>query len=164
VARALHHSATAFILNFRRWEYDACLLQLTAVINQAPEIMQVLMSDGCTPEQEQTITKQIGVAVAKMHDGGLVHGDLTTSNMILRDSDTQVVFIDFGLAHFSTVPEDKGVDLYVLERALSSTHAGKPHLFKTILESYRSASSQYSATFNRFAEVRQRGRKRTMVG
>lgn len=108
--------------------------------------------------------KQLGALLAKLHDGGLIHGDLTTSNMLVRTVDSLVVMIDFGLAYFSTLPEDKGVDLYVLERALMSTHSDKPWLFKVILETYRSSSSQYSATFNRFAEVRQRGRKRTMVG
>ena len=107
---------------------------------------------------------QIGQALARLHDGGVIHGDLTTSNMLLREADGALVFIDFGLSHFSTVPEEKGVDLYVLERALASTHSDKPDLFQGILEAYRGASAQYSATFNRFAEVRQRGRKRTMVG
>ena len=108
--------------------------------------------------------RQIGAALAKMHDGGLIHGDLTTSNIMLRDSDSHVVFIDFGLAYLSNVPEDKGVDLYVLERALASTHASKPTLFQVIMEAYKAASKQHAATFSRFAEVRLRGRKRTMVG
>lgn len=34
------------------------------------------------------------------------------------------VLIDFGLSYNSTLPEDKGVDLYVMERAMSSAHAG----------------------------------------
>lgn len=127
-------------------------------------MLQVLLSPDCTEGQYNSIMQQVGKAVAIMHDGGLVHGDLTTSNIMLRTSDAAVVFIDFGLAYFSTVPEDKGVDLYVLERALSSTHADKPRLFHLIMDSYKAASSQSSATFNRFAEVRQRGRKRSMVG
>lgn len=32
------------------------------------------------------------------------------------------VLIDFGLSYVSVMPEDKAVDLYVLERAFSSTH------------------------------------------
>ena len=112
----------------------------------------------------QALVQQIGKVVARLHDGGLIHGDLTTSNMMIRSSDSRLVLIDFGLAYYSKLPEDKGVDLYVLERALASTHSDKPGLFKKVLEEYRQCSSQYSATFNRFAEVRLRGRKRTMVG
>ena len=33
------------------------------------------------------------------------------------------VLIDFGLSFTSTIPEDKAVDLYVLERALISMHS-----------------------------------------
>ena len=66
---------------------------------------------------------KIGRAVARLHDGGLVHGDLTTSNMILRDGDGVLVLIDFGLAANATLAEDKAVDLYVLERAITSAHS-----------------------------------------
>ncbi|KAK4539536.1 hypothetical protein RGQ29_031907 [Quercus rubra] len=64
-----------------------------------------------------------------MHDGGLIHGDLTTSNMLLKSGTNQLesslflffllVLVDFGLSFTSTLPEDKAVDLFVLERALS---------------------------------------------
>ena len=33
----------------------------------------------------------VGRTIAKLHDGGLVHGDLTTSNMMLRTADRQLV-------------------------------------------------------------------------
>ncbi|PRW58873.1 EKC KEOPS complex subunit bud32-like isoform X1 [Chlorella sorokiniana] len=107
----------------------------------------------------------VGRTIAKLHDGGLVHGDLTTSNMMMRTEDRQLVLIDFGLAYNSTIPEDKGVDLYVLERAFASAHAEEgAAMFEKVLEAYRRASRQWSATLNRFAEVRMRGRKRAMVG
>ena len=125
--------------------------------------VQALRSD-LGEEKIAELMKQVGNIVARLHDGGLVHGDLTTSNILVRNSDQQIVLIDFGLAYNSTNAEDKGVDLYVLERAITSTHSDKPTLFKLILESYRSSSARFSSTFNKFAEVRMRGRKRTMVG
>ena len=69
----------------------------------------------------------IGHSIGKMHIESIIHGDLTTSNMLLRHSDAttneaKAVLIDFGLSYVSTLVEDKAVDLYVLERALSSTH------------------------------------------
>ncbi|KAL4425794.1 hypothetical protein ABPG75_009810 [Micractinium tetrahymenae] len=116
------------------------------------------------PELE-TLLVEVGRTIARLHDGGLVHGDLTTSNMMLRQTDNQLVLIDFGLSYNSTIPEDKGVDLYVLERAFASAHAESgAAMFEKVLEAYRRASKQWSATLNRFAEVRMRGRKRTMVG
>ena len=66
----------------------------------------------------------IGRTVGELHASGVVHGDLTTSNLILRESDGEldVVLIDFGLGSVSVSEEDMAVDLYVLERAFASTH------------------------------------------
>lgn len=65
----------------------------------------------------------IGKHLAQLHDLGIIHGDLTTSNLMLREGDiSKLVFIDFGLSFHSKNDEDKAVDLYVLERALISTH------------------------------------------
>ena len=98
-----------------------------------------------------------------LHDGGLIHGDLTTSNILLRARDQKVVVIDFGLAHNSIIPEDKGVDLYVLERAITVTHRSAA-MFEHVMAAYKQHSRQWSASFNKFAEVRMRGRKRSMIG
>ncbi|XP_056693573.1 uncharacterized protein [Spinacia oleracea] len=80
-------------------------------------------SSGIVEERLQDIATQIGDSIAKLHDGGLIHGDLTTSNMLIRKDTNQLVLIDFGLSFTSTLPEDKAVDLYVLERALISMHS-----------------------------------------
>jgi len=63
---------------------------------------------------------KIGTAIRKMHNGNIVHNDLTTSNLIL--SKGKIVFIDFGLAEISPAVEEKAVDLVVFKRMLSSTH------------------------------------------
>ncbi|KAK9831085.1 hypothetical protein WJX74_002962 [Apatococcus lobatus] len=112
----------------------------------------------------QGMLVKIGQAVAMLHDGGVVHGDLTTSNIIVRDNDQQVVLIDFGLSSNTSIAEDKGVDLYVLERAFTSAHSIHGNLFDKVLEAYKGSSRHWSSTLNRFAEVRMRGRKRLMVG
>ncbi|KAI5003480.1 hypothetical protein ZWY2020_030640 [Hordeum vulgare] len=121
-------------------------------------------SNGINEERLNDIATQIGNAVGKLHDGGLVHGDLTTSNMMIKSSTNQLVLIDFGLSFTSTIPEDKAVDLYVLERALISMHSSCGDVMEKILAAYRKASRQWCATTNKLAQVRQRGRKRTMVG
>jgi Kae1-associated kinase Bud32 len=62
-----------------------------------------------------------------MHDAAVVHGDLTTSNILIRFSEEQkfdIVLIDFGLSAVQPNIEDKAVDLYVLERTFISTHPG----------------------------------------
>lgn len=128
------------------------------------EIFLDFGTNGIVEERMSDIASQIGSAIAKLHDGGLIHGDLTTSNMLISSGSNQLVLIDFGLSFTSTLPEDKAVDLYVLERALLSMHSSCGNVMDTVLASYKKSSKQWSSTLNKLAQVRQRGRKRTMVG
>jgi len=126
--------------------------------------------DSDSDEQLQRIGETIGSIVGEMHANNIIHGDLTTSNMLLNPRndnihDYDMIFIDFGLAHYGQSTEDKGVDLYVLERALLSTHSSVPIIFEIILKSYKSHNSNGAVdVISKFEEVRARGRKRTMVG
>lgn len=111
--------------------------------------------------------KAIGEAIGKMHLGNLIHGDLTTSNIMLKDGDfRRPFFIDFGLSSLGKVSsEDKGVDLYVLERALSSTHIDSEQIFQYVLQGYREINhKQGSSVIIKLDEIRLRGRKRDMTG
>jgi len=111
------------------------------------------------------LAKSIGALVAKIHAGGLIHGDITTSNIMVDEDDGKLFFIDFGLSFKAGLSEDKGVDLYVLERAFLSTHPNTEDIFKAILISYQKSSGKQGAeTLKKFEEIRQRGRKRTMLG
>jgi len=117
----------------------------------------------------EDIMKLIGKELAKMHLVDIVHGDLTTSNMMLRrsaeTSEVQVVLIDFGLSFQSALVEDKAVDLYVLERAFVSTHPESEPLFAAVLDAYEAESGKaWTPLKRRLDEVRLRGRKRSMVG
>ncbi|KAI6114643.1 kinase-like domain-containing protein [Pisolithus croceorrhizus] len=111
------------------------------------------------------LLNMIGVEIAKMHLADIIHGDLTTSNMMLREGSKDLVLIDFGLAYHSTLVEDKAVDLYVLERAFASTHPDAEPLFSSVLASYeKHLGKHWSAIKKRLNDVRLRGRKRSMVG
>ncbi|KAG2044064.1 kinase-like domain-containing protein [Suillus americanus] len=107
----------------------------------------------------------IGVEIAKMHLADVIHGDLTTSNMMLRKQTSDMVLIDFGLAYHSTLVEDKAVDLYVLERAFASTHPDSEPLFAGVLSAYEKRMGKHWLQIKRrLDDVRLRGRKRSMVG
>jgi len=111
--------------------------------------------------------RKIGHVLGKLHKGNIIHGDLTTSNILLQNptEESPVVLIDFGLGYVDGSPEDKGVDLYVLERALLSTHPNSESLFAAVLESYsREYGKGATDVIKKLDEVRLRGRKRTMVG
>ncbi|KAA8646532.1 hypothetical protein EYZ11_004816 [Aspergillus tanneri] len=124
------------------------------------------------------LMKRIGRTVGTLHKANVNHGDLTTSNLILRGPEPQrqvteegypsmegeVVMIDFGLASQSFQPEDRAVDLYVLERAFASTHPRTEPLFGEVLAGYAESYKGAGATLKKLEEVRMRGRKRTMIG
>ncbi|KAF2014813.1 kinase-like protein [Aaosphaeria arxii CBS 175.79] len=165
------------------------------------------------------LMRRIGRAVAKLHDLAVCHGDLTTSNLMLRappppkeeaspegssqkplagrqtvstmreaamsgeeppvaapskveparDSSLagDIVLIDFGLAAQATKQsqdEDRAVDLYVLERAFAATHPSAEYLFQEVLKAYGESFSDAKRVLKRLADVRLRGRKRSMIG
>lgn len=129
------------------------------------------------------LMRRIGAAVGKMHKTGVVHGDLTTSNMMLSphplnevdgaDDDAppaeeplagEIVIIDLGLASTSVQEEDRAVDLYVLERAFGSTHPRAECLFGELLEAYGQSFKLAPGVLKRLEDVRMRGRKRSMIG
>lgn len=136
--------------------------------------------DGDDEEAMRDLMRRIGGAVGKLHSVGVVHGDLTTSNMMLRrtagggeDVDDgkgsaalqgEIVLIDFGLAVQTVQEEDRAVDLYVLERAFGSTHPREEGLFGELLEGYKVAFKGSKGTLRRLEDVRMRGRKKSMIG
>jgi Kae1-associated kinase Bud32 len=88
-------------------------------------------------KEQKKIVRKIGEGVAKLHDANVIHGDLTTSNLIWKDDN--VYFIDFGLGFHSTKIEDRAVDLYLLKQALEAKHFENfKVLFGEILKNYKS--------------------------
>ena len=74
------------------------------------------------------------------------------------------MLIDFGLGSISTAEEDKAVDLYVLERAFTSTHPRAEELFQEVLRAYGASHAGAKTVLRRLQDVRMRGRKRSMIG
>ena len=113
------------------------------------------------------VLKKIGGAVARLHNDGVIHGDLTTSNILIdAGNEDELVLIDFGLGFSEGSAEDKGVDLYVLERAFLSTHPNMEDHFAVLLDAYKSTLNKgdRKVVVAKYEEIRMRGRKRTMVG
>lgn len=134
---------------------------------------EALIDEGGAEEEQAVLSENdqaklmrlIGKQLAIMHVADIIHGDLTTSNMMLRPASPsntadgasatvdldrdEVVLIDFGLSSVSAFAEDKAVDLYVLERAFASTHPASEALYRTILDSYAEEVTARSAGKNR---------------
>ena len=111
--------------------------------------------DNMHKDDRNNLMREIGGKIAKMHDGNIIHGDLTTSNMILRD---KVYFIDFGLGFDSSRTEDKAVDIHLLKQALESKHYKHfEESFREVLEGYK-ISRNWKEVLNRLEKVEKRGR------
>jgi len=109
------------------------------------------------------IAHKIGEQVAKLHDNNIIHGDLTTSNMILSNKDKKIYFIDFGLSFISNKIEDKAVDLHLLRQALEAKHFIHLHdLFTAVKKGYEK-SKNYGEVFKRFEKVERRGRYKNQI-
>lgn len=107
-------------------------------------------------ENAEEICIEIGKNIAKLHDADIIHGDLTTSNMILKDK--KIYFIDFGLGFESKKIEDKAVDMHLIKQALEAKHFKHyERFFQAILEGYK-ISKHHEATINRLKAVEKRGR------
>ena len=107
-------------------------------------------------KKQKQICKRIGENVRKIHDLNIIHGDLTTSNMILKDN--ILYFIDFGLGFNSMKIEDKAVDLHVLKQALEARHFQHwKELFKEIEKEYKT-SKDSKKVLEQLKKVEKRGR------
>jgi Kae1-associated kinase Bud32 len=106
---------------------------------------------------------QIGVFISRLHQNGHVHGDITTSNIIVT-SNEDIFLIDFGLHEYSDTIEDKSMDLHLFKRVLISSH-GKyfDECFNSFLNGYRSeylknSSNQYNPIIQNIKVIESRGR------
>ena len=115
------------------------------------ELLQIL-----TAEEMEKTAEEIGRLVGKLHSAGIIHGDLTTSNMILRE---KIYFIDFGLAFHSTSVEDRAVDLHLLHQAYQSTHFNfLKKLWEHTVEGYKETFKDWEDVLKRLEQIRKRGR------
>lgn len=111
-------------------------------------------------EERIKLCRQIGQFIGRLHKNKIIHGDLTTSNMILNEKG-KIFFIDFGLAEYSNELEKRGIDLHIMKRAFYSTHysyAGK--CFKAVTEGYAKEMGEevYSEVIERVNKIARRGR------
>ena len=79
------------------------------------------VKEAINEKNSRMICKSFGEKIALLHNAGIIHGDLTTSNAIL-EANNELCILDFGLGFYSTKLEDKAVDLLNLKKTFQSTH------------------------------------------
>ena len=105
-----------------------------------------------TPE----LSEQTGEIIGKLHSCGLVHGDLTTSNVIFMNG--KLFLIDFGLAYIDSTLEARGVDIHVLFQTFESTHEGHEELIEAFKKGYLRTLPGADEVIKRVIEIESRGR------
>lgn len=120
--------------------------------------------DSYDEDLQEKIMFELGKSISKIHNEGIIHGDLTTSNIIYvpkKNKEIGKVFIiDFGLGFLNGKYEDKGVDLHLIKQALNAKHFRNAiTLFKEFEIGYRSIHSQEAQkVFERLKSIEKRGR------
>jgi TP53 regulating kinase-like protein len=125
---------------------------------EGKQVKQVLPH--VTRRKKQELCTRIGVLIGKMHKSCVVHGDLTTSNMILY-GESKIFLVDFGLGEKTSEVEARGVDLHLMKRALQSTHYQfAEDCFKNVRKGYASVLGEEESgkVFEKIREIELRGR------
>ena len=98
------------------------------------QVKQLL--DEMSKSERCRLCLNIGELIGRLHQCGIIHGDITTSNMI-QNSEGKIFFVDFGLGEKRKELEARGVDLHLMKRALQSTHFRfVEECFNAVIESY----------------------------
>jgi len=103
---------------------------------------------------------KIGELIGRLHRYGIIHGDLTTSNMI-QNSEGKIFFVDFGLGEKKKELEVRGVDLHLMKRALQSTHFRfAEECFNAVIEGYSKVldAETVKNVLDKIKEIERRGR------
>ncbi len=138
--------------------YDVDLDKKEIVMEYIDGVTVKDLIDNVDDKRRMTISYQIGDYLSKIHNMDIIHGDLTSSN-ILIDNEGKLVFIDFGLSYYSNLIEDKADDLLVLKKSIKSVDYNKSvEVFNWILDSYSLNTKNSSQIFDKIEEIESRGR------
>ncbi len=102
------------------------------------------------------LAEKTGELVGRLHTCGIVHGDLTTSNIMFKDG--KLYLIDFGLAYLDKTLEARGVDVHVLFQTFESTHENHEELTESFKKGYARTFQGAEEVMERVREIEARGR------
>jgi TP53 regulating kinase and related kinases len=116
--------------------------------------------DEMSPRDATRLFKKLGAMIGLLHLAGIVHGDLTTSNIVVAPSGDPFI-IDFGMARRSVEPEDRGVDLHLLQRSITTSHLKEASpLVKALASGYAKTAGEkvHESSWAKAREISRRGR------
>lgn len=136
---------TPFIYSVDPQNYSIVMQKLDAI-----QLQEKIENTGTS--DLRGLLNEIGMMVRRMHDGEIIHGDLTTANILIYDD--KPVFIDFGLGKYSNLLEDKGTDLLVFKKSLTTVIPEEcDELFSWFMDGYDDNN-----VLKKIEEIEKRGR------
>lgn len=157
-SQLLHHAKQAGVPTPTIFLIDLANSNIIMEFVEGKQLKQIL--EQLPPDERRDLNRHIGRLIGQLHHDGIIHGDLTTSNMILTPSG-KVVFVDFGLGEKTVELELKGVDLHLMKRAYQSTHFRfAKDCFRAVLEGYALVvgGDEAKSVLEKIKEIEQRGR------
>jgi TP53 regulating kinase-like protein len=131
---------------------------ITMEFVEGKQVKQLLGS--ISKEERQELCVEIGKLIGRLHGHGVIHGDLTTSNMILN-AEGKIFLVDFGLGEKNIELEARGVDLHLMKRALQSTHYQfAEECFESVMKGYTAVlgAEETGKVLGKIREIERRGR------
>lgn len=153
-ARIMHEARKAGVRTPCIYDLD---LKSCSIVMERVEGSSVKDYLDAHPDEADEVCAGIGSTVARLHNAGICHGDLTTSNMI-REPSGRICLIDMSMGKTRAELEDIGVDLRLLERAFASAHVDLPEAFKVLMSSYYADVPNPKAVMRKLEDIKNRGR------
>ena len=91
-----------------------------------------------------------GKAMAALHSSGIIHGDFTTANILIKSEGISV--IDFGLSYYSSSAEDMAFDLLLFKRSVNEED------FHAFERAYKNGFVKSAEVLKKLSEIEKRGR------
>ncbi len=126
-------------------------------VNEYVLVMEKIEGELAREVITEAISERIGEFVGILHKNGIIHSDLTTSNIIVG-ADNRIYFIDFGLSFIDSSTEARGVDVHVFLQSLKGTHESYEQLKESFITGYTRTFPQASQVVKRAEEIERRGR------
>ncbi|MEM0160805.1 MAG: bifunctional N(6)-L-threonylcarbamoyladenine synthase/serine/threonine protein kinase [Thermoplasmata archaeon] len=136
--------------------YDIDLVEMSIVMEYIPGPTLREIFDNLSGSEKDQVADNLGMAVATLHNNKIVHGDLTTSNIIYYNN--KLYFIDFSMGDKNAELEDFGVDLHLLKESFLSAHYKYYDYFGKIIESYQKYCNSSSEILDKLEEIEKRRR------
>ena len=157
-ATTLHEAKKAGVRtpNVLEVDLEKCCITMTRLLG--PLARDSL--DNVDPRSGSKVFRELGRQIGLLHVNGLVHGDLTTSNVVISEGDLPFI-LDFGMSSRSMEAEDRGVDLHLLKRSIATSHTVDPDRYmRSFSRGYKTTAGLKEAmvSFRKAAEIARRGR------